>query len=197
MKLYIFPASFNARKAVTVNALLGLDIETVEVDLMGGAQKSAEFLALNPNGKVPVLAFDDGSTLWESNAIINRMAGEVDTELWPKSNARYDIMRWQFWESAHWAPACAKFIGKHIFGNDSIDLVKAEAECKTLAGVLDGHLAARDWLVGDAMTNADISVAACLAYREPCHYPIGDFSNIKRWLGQIESLSAWQMANAA
>ena len=195
MRLHIAPPSPNARKTITANGLLGLDAEIVEVDVKGWAHKTREFLLLNPNGKIPVLEFDDGSTLWESNAIINRMTAEVDTDLWPKSNARYDIMRWQFWETAHWTPACRQFISKHIFGNDDVDIPKAEEEFKTLAGVLDGHLASRKWLVGDAMTNADISVASYLCYREPCHYPMGGFANINRWLDPIEALPAWQAAN--
>ena len=196
MKLHIFPASPNARKTLTANGLLGLGLETVLVDLPNGAHRSAEFLALNPNGKIPVLEYDDGSTLWESNAIINRMAAEVDTGLWPKSNARYDIMRWQFWEAAHWTPACARFISKHLFGNDDVDLEAAEAEFNRFAKVLDDHLTSRDWLVGDAMTNADISVAAILCYREACHYPMGEFAKIRDWIARIEELPAWQAANA-
>ncbi len=197
MRLHIFPASPNARKAMTANELLGLNLETVVVDLQSGAQTSPEFVAFNPNSKIPVLEFDNGTTLWESNAIINRLAAEIDTELWPKSNARYDIMRWQFWEGCHWTPACAKFIAKHFFGNDDVDLVAAEKDFTFFVAVLDGHLAVREWLVGDDMTNADISVAAILCYREPCQYPIGELTNINRWIGQIEDLPAWQMANAA
>ena len=197
MKLHIFPASPNARKAVTANGLLGLDIDVVTVDLQAGAQKTPEFIALNPNSKIPVLEFDDGTSLWESNAIINRMAAEVDTELWPKSNARYDIMRWQFWESAHFQPACGQFISKHIFGNDDVDIAKAEEGFKSFGSVLDGHLASKEWLVGESMTTADISVSAYLCYRDACHYPMSDFANIARWLGQIEHEPAWKMANAA
>ena len=198
MKLHTFPASPNARKTLTANELLGLNLEIVTVDLQAGAQKSPEFVALNPNSKIPVLEYDDGSTLWESNAIINRLASEVsETELWPKSNARYDIMRWQFWESAHWAPACSKYIAKNLFGNDSIDMEAAEADFKRFAGVLDGHLGSHGWLVGDTMTNADVSVGAILCYRVPCQYPLDGFSNINRWIAQIEGVPAWQMANAA
>lgn len=130
MKLHVVPSSPNARKTMTANGLLGLNNEIVMVDVNAGAHKTTEFLMLNPNGKVPVLEFDDGSTLWESNAIINRMAAEVDTDLLPKTNARYDIMQWQFWESAHWKPACSPFISKHVFGNDTIDIAKAEEEFK-------------------------------------------------------------------
>ena len=197
MKLHVAPPSPNARKTMTANGLLGLNIETILVDIRAGAHKSAEFVVLNPNCKIPVLELDDGTSLWESNAIINRMAAEVDTDFWPKSNARYDIMRWQFWESAHWQPACSQFIAKHIFGNDDIDIAKAEEGFKTLGRVLDGHLASREWLVGDKMTNADISVSAYLCYRAPCHYPMSDFAHINRWLSQIEGESAWKLANAA
>ncbi len=195
MKLHVFPASPNARKAVMANAHLGLGVPVAIVDLPSGAHKAAEFLALNPNGKVPVLEFDDGSTLWESNAIINRLATDVDTPLWPRSNARYDIMRWQFWEASHWQPACSKFISKHLFKNDSIDMAQAEADFKKLAGVLDAHLADRRWLVGDAMTNADVSVAAYLGYRQPCQYPLDGFDNVLRWIGEIEALPSWKTAN--
>ncbi len=196
MKLHIFPASPNARKTMMVNDDLGLGIPLHVVDLLGGAHKQAEFLALNPNGKIPVLEFDDGTTLWESNAIINRLASDIDTPLWPKSNARYDIMRWQFWEAAHWTPACSKFISKHIFNNDNVDIPAAEQDFKRFASVLDGHLGSRRWLVGDAMTTADVSVAAILCYRQPCHYPMTEFANIDRWLGRIEELPSWQRANA-
>ncbi len=195
MKLHIFPASPNARKTVMVNEHLGLGVPVSVVDLQNGAHKQAEFLALNPNGKIPVLEFDDGTTLWESNAIINRLATTVDTPLWPKSMARYDIMRWQFWELAHWGPACGKFISKHIFKNDDVDISVATEDFKRFAAVLDVHLAGRRWLVGDEVTTADVSVAAILCYRHPCQYPMAGFDNIDRWIGELEKLPSWQTAN--
>lgn len=192
MKLHIFPPSPNARKCMVANRLLGLDIEEVIVDLFAGAQKTPEFLALNPNGKMPVLEYDDGTTLWESNAITNRLAAERDTPLWPKSNARYDIMRWQFWEGCHFTPAAGKFIAHHIFGNESIDLDAAGEEFTTVARVLDGHLAGREWLVGDAMTTADLSVSAILYLRERCQMPVAGHANLLAWLDRIEALPAWK-----
>ncbi|WP_171174708.1 glutathione S-transferase family protein [Ruegeria sp. HKCCD8929] len=197
MKLHVFPASPNTRKVLVVNSLLGLDLPAEIVDLQSGAQRAPEFLALNPNGRVPVLEYDDGSTLWESNAIINRLCAEVDTPLWPKSNARYDIMRWQFWESCHWTPACSKFISRYIFGNEGVDLEEATQTFHQFAAVLDGHLKGRDWLSGDGMTTADISVGAILCYREPCHFPVANYANIQRWIAALEALDAWQAANPA
>lgn len=195
MKLHIFPPSPNARKCMVVSRLLSLDIQEVPVDLRAGEQKDHEFLALNPNGKIPVLELDDGTTLWESNAITNRLAAERETSLWPKSNARYDIMRWQFWESCHFTPAAGKFIARHFFGNDQIDLAAATEEFKPLAGILDNHLNGRDWLAGDAMTTADISVSAILCYRDPCKIPVDGCDNVLAWLDRIEATPAWKAVN--
>ena len=195
MKLHVFPASPNAKKVMIANELLELGCELVQVDLPKGVQRQAEFLALNPNGKVPVLEFDDGKTLWESNAIVNCLASQKDTDLWPKSNARYDIMRWQFWEACHWTPACGPYIAKHLFHRDNIDLEAAKPEFQKYATVLDSHLAGREWLATDTMTMADISVGAILCYRTLCHYPLDGFKNIDRWIARIEDLSAWQKAN--
>ncbi len=195
MKLHIFPASPNARKAIMVNEHTGFGADVAVVNIPEGAHKQPEYLALNPNGKVPTLEYDDGSTLWESNVIINKMAGEKESELWPATNQRYDILRWQFWEACHWTPACNKFISKHIFKNDSVDVDAASAEFVRLAKVLDDHLDGRAWLSGDTMTTADVSVNAILCYRAPCHYPLAGFDNIAAWIARIEALSAWQVAN--
>lgn len=197
MKLHVFPASPNARKAMMANELLGLNIPVESVDFSSGAHKSPEFLALNPNGKIPVLEFDDGTSLWESNVIVNRLATEAQSDIWPRSNVRYDILRWQFWEACHWTPACSKFISYHLFGNKDIDLEAAAVDFHQFAKVLDDHLQGRDWLVGDAMTTADISVSAYLCYRAPCHYPVQDYATINRWLAQIEALPSWINANPA
>ena len=192
VRLHVFPASPNARKVTLLNAYLGLGLETVIVDLTKGEQKAPEFLALNPNGKMPVLEFDDGTSLWESNAILNWLASYAESDLWPKSQARYDIMRWQFWEACHWTPAASKFISRHLFGNESIDMEEAETDFARFAGVLDGHLAGRDWLVGDAMSTADLSIAPILYLRAPCQMPLQDYAHISRWIARIEALPAWE-----
>ena len=189
--LHVFPPSPNARKVMLVNAITGLNLPLTVVDLFAGEHKRPEFVAMNPNGKMPILEFEDGSTLWESNAIMNQLAGIAESDLWPKSNIRYDILRWQFWEGCHWNPACSAFITKHIFKDDSVDMNQAAETFHRFAAVLDGHLAGRDWIVGEGMTTADLSIAPVLAMREACHYPIEGYDNILRWLAQIEALPAW------
>ena len=191
MKLHVFPPSPNAKKVMMAAQEAQVPVEIAIVDLQKGEQKRPEFLALNPNGKMPVLEYDDGTSLWESNAICNRLAGLGNSPLWPASDARYEIMQWQFWEMAHWAPAVSKFIGAKFFGAP-LDRETADPAVQTVASVLDGHLAGRDWLVGDAMTTADISVAAMLCYREACEVPLGNVPNIDAWMGRIAERESWQ-----
>ncbi|MGB0505081.1 MAG: glutathione S-transferase family protein [Pikeienuella sp.] len=196
MKLHLFPFSPNARKCLFVNAHLNLGAEIVVVDLPGGANKSEAFTALNPNQKIPVLEMDDGETLWESNAIVNCLAGMVDTPLWPKTNQRYDIGRWQFWEAAHLNPGCRPFAAKHIFKTEGIDTDAATPEFRKYLSVLDGHLEGRNWLSGDNMTTADVSVSAIFCLRHACHFPMEGFDNVARWLAAIEATDAWKAANS-
>ena len=144
------------------------------------------------HGLLPVLDLDDGTSLWESNAIACRLAALAKSELWPASDLRYDIMRWQFWEGCHWTPACAPFASKHLFGNDGVDIAAATEKFHLRARVLDDHLAGRDWLVGEAMTLADICVAMVLYLRGPCHYPVDGYANILRWVESIEALEAFK-----
>lgn len=196
MKLHVFPPSPNSRKVLVVNAHLGLNLPVALVNLATGEQLAPGFVALNPNAKVPVLEYDDGSTLWESNAIMARLCAETETSLWPKSDIRYDILRWQYWETAHWTPALSPFISRHIFGQMDADLETAATQVARYAAVLDSHLAGRDWLVGDGMTLADIALACILSLRDQCHYPLEGFANIHRWIAAIEAMPAWQSVEA-
>ncbi len=102
MKLYLFPAG----RAVGVLALknhLGLDCEVQLLDFRRGDQLTPQYLALNPNKKMPTLE-DDGFVLWESNAILFYMAAKhPEKGLWPSDlKGQADVIRWLAWESAHW-----------------------------------------------------------------------------------------------
>ena len=90
---------------------------------------------------------------------------------------------------------CGKFIAKHLFKNDSVDLEAAAKDVEKFATVLNNHLAGRDWLVGDTMTTADVSVSAILAYRVPCQMPLDGYANIARWIGNVEATEGWKTAN--
>src|SRR5262249_16869028 len=121
LKLYTTPLSANGRKVLAVSHHLGLDPEVTLVNVYKGEGRAANYLAINPWGKVPTLVAGE-LTLWESNAILQSLSDAGgDFKLWscdPKGRA--DISRWLFWESSHWQPAfiqtpnLAAFVGKAL-----------------------------------------------------------------------------------
>ncbi|HWU87230.1 MAG TPA: glutathione S-transferase family protein [Kofleriaceae bacterium] len=192
MKLYTNKLSPNCRKVHALAAHLGVALEQVTVNLGSGDHKKPEYLAINPNGKVPSLV--DGSTkLWESNALLCYVAGHGtgDTTTWPKSDARYDILRWMFWEQSSLAPVLSALIGEKIFkpmrgGQPDAAVIEASLnKFRHQAAVLNGELASRKFLIGDTVTIADFSVGVWFGYRDICGLPVQEFGHIERWLGDL------------
>ncbi|MDD5035677.1 MAG: glutathione S-transferase family protein [Methylococcaceae bacterium] len=199
MKLYFHPASHFARKPRIAAALLGIELETQVVDIFAGEGQSPEYLRLNPQGKVPTLVDGDFS-LWESNAIVQYLATRAaDSALVPPDDrSRVDIQRWQFWESTTWAPACGIFIYENVLKSilnrgeaDAEEIRKGEEKFHRCAKVLNEHLAKHPWLVGDALSLADISVAPALMYADSARYPLEGYDHIGAWFDQIQQLPAW------
>ena len=157
IKLHVFPLSPRAFKVLFAACQLGIPYETVFVDFAKQDQKSPRFTALNPNQRTPVL--EDGDfVLWESNAIVQYLASlRPEAGLLPADlKARMTAVKWQFWESAHWDPACAIFmferVVKPLFGRsetDPAELEKGEAAMARLAPVLDGQLQKTRYVAGD------------------------------------------------
>src|SRR6476660_9599974 len=103
MKLYIFPQSGRVVGIMALKNYLALDCEVQAIDLGRGDQLTPQYLALNPNKKMPTLE-DDGFVLWESNAILFYMAAKPPKSgLWPPDlQDQAGVLRWLAWESAHW-----------------------------------------------------------------------------------------------
>jgi glutathione S-transferase len=200
MKLYYHPASPNARKPRLVAGLMNLPLDLELVDLFVGAQRQADYLALNPNGLVPTLD-DDGFVLWESNAITQYLASKKSNpDLFPSElKARADVVRWQCWDLAHWTPAVQTLMWENVFkrlkGQGEPDAAALERGLKKfhqLAAVLNGALEGREVLVGNRLTLADLSIAAGLTYAAPAAMPLGSYRHIERWFASIQQLEAWK-----
>ncbi|MEM7137667.1 MAG: glutathione S-transferase family protein [Myxococcota bacterium] len=183
MKLYTNLFSPNARKVHAVAAELGIALDTETVNLQAREHRTPDYLALNPNGKVPTLV-DGDTTLWESNAILCYLAGKQDTPLWPKSAQRYDILRWMFWEANHFSPPVGRLIGQKFFNRDNPDatiIEQALKEFRRFAGVLDQALHGKHFISGDALTLADFAVGVTLSYSAPLDLPTSEFQHVSRW----------------
>jgi glutathione S-transferase len=200
MKLYYHPGSTNARKSRLAAALLRIDLELQLVDVFAGAHRKPEYLAINPNGMIPTLV-DDDFVLWESNAIAQYLASKsAAMDLFPAApRARADVSRWHCWDLAHWTPATQTLAFERLFKKiarigepDAGAVDRGTANFHRFASVLDGHLSGRRFLVCDALTLADTSVAAGLTYAVEAQIPVDGYSNLERWFESIAKLDAWK-----
>lgn len=190
MKLYGDTRSGNCYKLKLVCSLLDIAHDWVHVDILAGAAQDRSFRALNPNGKIPVLQLADGSTLWESNAILNYLAG--DSRLLPDDPLVYArVLQWQFFEQYSHEPyiAVARFIALY---QGMPDDRRAEYEQKQAGGyralsVLESQLEQSDFLVGNALTTADIALYAYTHVADEGGFDLADYGAIQRWLARVES----------
>lgn len=205
IELYVFPPSPRAFKVMAVANHLGLDYEIRFVDLRKGDQKAPQYAALNPNMRMPTLKEGD-YVLWESSAIAQYLAAKKpDSGLLPQDERRrLDVMRWQFWEHAHWDPACAVFAFEYVAKPivlginepDMIAIAKGTEAFHRAAKVLDGHLKNKRFVTGDTLTLADFGMGSAMILAEMAHYPIEPYGEIKRWYATLSALPAWQKTRA-
>ena len=200
MKLYVLPPSPRAFKVIALKNYLGLDCEMHIVDLARGDQLTPEYIAMNPNRKMPVL--EDGDALWESNAILFYLATKrPQSGVWP-SLARHqaDVLRWLAWEGAHWDTESIGMVGYEMVSKgvlwlgpaDPAFIARGEQNFHRFATVLDGVLRGRTWLTGDGVTIADFSIGAWVPAARLLGLPIDDFPEIGRWYDGLASLPGWQ-----
>jgi len=198
MKLYYFE-TLNPRKACAVARYLGSPVEFVHVDLSTGANKTPEYLAINPNGKVPALT-DGGLRLWEANAIMCYLAKAAGSELWPSDTAgQVDVVRWLSWNSEHFTRHAGALYFQHVIKPrflqqppDAKTVAEATGFVRQFAQVLDAHLGQHAYLVGDRLTVADFAAAITLPYADAAQIPITGFPNIERWYARLEQLPGWR-----
>ena len=197
MKLY-WSDLLSPRKVCTVAKYLQSPVEYVYVDLGRGEHKAPEYLALNPNGKVPTLVDCDRS-LWEAHAIMCHLAARCDSDLWPQDGRQIEVIRWLSWDLAHFYRSGSTLYFEYLIkprfelGDvDPAEVKRGTSEWRALAAILDDHLHDRRWLVGDALTVADFAVANVLPYAEHARIPLDEFPAVRRWHDRLNELDAWR-----
>lgn len=202
MKIYDWQNSYNSRKIRAAAFECDINIEPVAVDVMGGKTRTPEFLAMNPNGKVPVLT--DGSvTLWESNAILCYIASKDPARRLlpadPVANAK--VHQWLFWQTSHLSPSIGKISYERIWKArlglgtpDEAAIVAAMPEVTRYLGVLDSQLAQNAWVAGGDLSVADFACAAAFVQRHDIKLDLGNYTNITKWLEKLEARPSWKNA---
>lgn len=167
---------------------LGVPHEKVKLDLSKKETQTPEFLALNPNGKVPLLVHD-GVPIYESIAILAHL-GEtfgVEKKLFPApGTTRALAFQWLAWTNVTLNAAIYQFM------QNSSDQIPAElrnavlaergkAEVSRLLGMIDSHLAGKTWMVGDSFTLVDVHLAGCMSWVSRMGFDPNSFANLGPW----------------
>lgn len=187
-KLHDLELSGNCYKVRLFSALLGLDVEVVPVDFMGGAHKTPAFLEKNPFGEIPVL--EDGDfILRDSQAILVYLARKYGGETWLPTDpaGMAEVMIWLMAAENEIArgPNDARLHDKFGF---PIDVAKARENAARILGLMEARLSKNDWLALDRPTIADI---ACMPYVALSHeggVSLDPYPAIRAWIARIKAL---------
>ena len=201
IRLYAAPMS---SAIPVVHALAELDVpyELVPIDLSAGDQRTPEFLALNPNGKVPTLVVD-GTPMFEALAIMTWLGDRfgVARGLWPAADSaqRLEAMSWATWSYVTFGPALVRlnFATSDRVPSELHSPAMAEHAQRELQGVLglvEDRLATRPWLLGDDFTLVDLIVASAITYGTYCGVPVSEHARVQDWLRRFRERPAFRRA---
>ncbi len=203
MKFYFNPLSPNVRRVRLTAAVLGITLDEKKLDFAKGEHKTPEFLAINPNGAVPTLV-DGDYVLTESRAIMQYLASKKpEAGLLPRDEAaRADVTRWQFWDAAHYSPALAALAFERILKGmlglgdpDNGKIQDALTNIRRFSAVLDKRLDGKQYIVGNALTLADLTIASSLMYAKQAEAPLAEFPHVQAWFSRVSELDGWKKCN--
>lgn len=194
MKVYGDLQSGNCLKVKMLLSFLSIEHDWIDVNILAGETKTAEFLSKNPNGKIPAVELDDGRYLCESNAILGYFAENtplLPTDIYMKAK----VYEWLFFEQYSHEPfiAVARFIQKYL------DMPKArmdeyaslqEGGNKALQ-LMENQLSETQYLVGDEMTIADISLYAYTHVADEGGFDLNRYPEIQSWCRRIQSTDGY------
>jgi len=186
--LYGDPVSGNCLKPKYTADLLGIAYDWVTIDVVKGETRTADFLALNPAGQVPVARWPDGRVLAQSNAIMLYLA-EGSRLVPADAFGRAQVMSWLFWEQySHETAIAVRRFHKHYLGKSDVDIDPALiVRGNAVLGLMDRHLAGRDWIVGNALSVADISLVAYTRVAHEGGFELSLYPSVDKWVRRTET----------
>ena len=197
LQLYSLPTPNGVKVSIMLEEI-GLPYEAHRIDFANKDQRTPEYLALNPNGKIPAIVDPDGPNdaplaLYESCAILLYLADKTG-KLMPIDPARrYETIQWMFWQAGAVGPMFGqlgyfhKFEGRDIADKRSLEHYVEEA--RKLLGVLDNRLVDRQWIMGPDFSVADVATLGMVHnligfYNAGELIGYGNFPHVARWLGE-------------
>lgn len=189
--------SLNVQKVMWTVAELGLEHERIDAGGRFGLNDEPWFLAMNPNGTVPVV--DDGGTVvWESNAIVRYLAARYGAgALWPEDpGARTAADRWMDWQLAvvdrAMHPLFWNLIRTPEAERDAAAVADAHARCRRAFALLDGHLESRAFVAGEQLTMGDVPVGAATYRWFALPVEHGETPHLAAWYERLRARRAFR-----
>jgi glutathione S-transferase len=196
IKLYCFGESGHSYKAALALEMAGIDWQAVFVDFFNGETRSEDYRSqVNEMGECPVLM--DGETRLSQSAVIQQYLSETYGKFGGDTpeQAR-EILRWQLWDNhklSSFAGICRflmNFLPPDKQPKETIGFY--QGRLKATYAILDKHLSERDWIVGNDVTNADLTCCGYLYYPEAFGFDRADWPHIDRWLSLLSEQPGWK-----
>jgi len=190
--LHCFAQSGNAYKAALMLNLCGADWQPRFVDYFNGGTRTPEFRALNAMGEVPVL--EHGTRRFSQSGVILDYLAEQFGKFGPENpDERREILRWLLFDNHKLTSytATLRYLVSLVKSPESPVTEFLRARSQAALAVLEQHLAAHDFAIGDRPTIADISLCGYLYWPEEIGVAWSDYPHIERWLAAIAALPGW------
>lgn len=188
LTLYDYLDSGNGFKIRLLLAQLQKPYQWVEVDILANQTRTPEFLAKNPNGRIPALELEDGTCLAESNAIMWYLA--EGTAFLPADRLqRAQVLQWMFFEQYSHEPyvATPRFIVKHLPADSPrhAELPERMAKGRAALGVMDAHLSRHRFFVAETYSLADIALYAYTHVAHEAHFDLTPYAAVRAWMERV------------
>lgn len=190
LEFYGDSISGNCYKLQLACSELDIDYTWHELDILSGAARTEEFLKLNPNGKVPLMAMPDGRCLAESNAILCYLA-DGSPLCGSDRFSRSTVLQWMFFEQYSHEPyiATSRFIVKYLGSpaDRQADLAAKQPGGYKALGVMEQQLSSNDFIANAEFSIADIALYAYTHVAHEGGFELANYPAVRKWLKRIES----------
>jgi glutathione S-transferase len=187
LTIYGDSISGNCLKVKFVADRLGVPTRWIETSVLKAETRTPEFLAMNPAGQVPTVVLPDGRPLAQSNAIMLYLAEGSD--LIPADAFDRALMfQWLFWEQYSHEPAIAvrRFYKTYLKKSDAEIDPALMPKCERVLTLMNDHLAARSYFVGERLSLADIALVAYTRFSHDAGLDLARWPKVRAWVLRVE-----------
>lgn len=179
--------SGNCLKVKWLLDFVGRDYRWIETDVTTGVTRSPQFLDLNPAGQTPTIVLEDGRALAQSNAILVHI-GEGTALIPADAYGRARMFEWLFWEQYSHEPYIAVVRFKRAIAGQSKEEIEPRLMERGYAALarMEAGLEGRDWLVGEAVSLADLALVAYTRVAHEGDFDLAAYPNVRAWVGRVE-----------